>query len=109
MQGLGVFACRREAWLGFNSLMREFGAEEGYIHEKFRQAGALTLCLPFLKWVHRFGYPKGAPYPHTTECLLRNYMLGWREVGWDLSSIVEHFRPRLGAERFDKIWNKILT
>ena len=49
MQGLGLFACRRAAWVGFNTRFRGFGAEEGYIHEKTRQHGGRTLCLPFLR------------------------------------------------------------
>ena len=49
MQGMGLFACRRAAWPGFNPGFRGFGGEEGYIHEKFRQAGGRTLCLPFMK------------------------------------------------------------
>ena len=36
---------------------REFGGEEWYIHEKYRQAGAKCLCLPFLRWQHRFADP----------------------------------------------------
>ena len=32
MQGLGMFSCRKEAWLGFNPLFNGFGGEEGYIH-----------------------------------------------------------------------------
>lgn len=39
MQGLGIFACRRDVWPGFNPRLRGFGGEEGYIHEKFRRAG----------------------------------------------------------------------
>jgi hypothetical protein len=54
MHGLGLFACRRAAWPGFNPQFRGFGGEEGYIHEKFRRAGGRTLCLPFLRWIHRF-------------------------------------------------------
>ncbi len=37
MQGLGVFACRRAAWPGFNPRFSGFGGEEGYIHEKIRR------------------------------------------------------------------------
>ena len=44
MQGLGLFACRRAAWPGFNPQFRGFGGEEGYIHEKTRQRGGRTLC-----------------------------------------------------------------
>src|SRR5919197_369876 len=50
MQGMGAFSCRKSAWLGFNPRFRGFGGEEGYIHEKFRQAGRRTLCLPWLRW-----------------------------------------------------------
>ena len=45
-QGMGLFSCRREAWLGFNPNFRGFGGEEFYIHEKYRQAGRRTVCLP---------------------------------------------------------------
>ena len=50
MHGLGLFACRRTAWPGFNPLFRGFGGEEGYIHEKFRRAGRprALLALPAL-------------------------------------------------------------
>ncbi len=51
MQGMGVFSCRQSAWQGFNPLFRGFGGEEGYIHEKFRQAGGRCLCLPWLRWI----------------------------------------------------------
>ena len=46
MQGLGLFACRRDAWPGFHPEFRGFGGEEYYIHEKFRRNGAKVLCLP---------------------------------------------------------------
>jgi len=92
MQGLGIFSCRKDAWLGFNPLFRGFGGEEGYIHEKFRQAGHKALCLPFLRWVHRFGRPDGVKYPLTLENKLRNYFLGHLELGLDTDPIVEHFK-----------------
>ena len=89
--GLGMFSCRREAWLGFNEYFRGFGGEEMYIHEKYRQAGATNLCLPWLKWSHRFGRPNGAPYPLTRYNKLRNYVLGHAELGLGLSAVREHF------------------
>ena len=67
MQGMGVFSCRKEAWLGFNPAFRGFGGEEGYIHEKFRQAGARTLCLPWLRWVHRFRQAGGRSLPGSAK------------------------------------------
>jgi hypothetical protein len=95
MQGLGVFSCRKDAWPGFHPQFRGFGGEEGYIHEKFRQAGHLCLCLPWLRWMHRFGRPNGVRYPLTVEDKLRNYVLGHAELGLDLGPVLEHFAQYL--------------
>ena len=84
MQGLGVFSCRKDAWLDFNPRFRGFGGEEGYIHEKFRQSGQRCLCLPSLRWLHRFGRPNGVPYPLTVDDKLRNYLLDTRSLAWTL-------------------------
>jgi len=99
MQGLGVFSCRKEAWPGFNPRFRGFGGEEGYIHEKFRQAGARCLCLPWLRWMHRFARPRGVPYPLYIEDKLRNYIIGHAELGLDLTPILEHFAEHLPVEK----------
>jgi hypothetical protein len=107
MQGLGLFACRRAAWPGFNSEFCGFGGEEGYIHEKFRRAGGRTLCLPFLRWVHRFNRPMGVPYYNKWEDRARNYLIGFREVGLPTDGIVEHFRDRLGAATADRLFERI--
>ena len=96
MQGLGLFACRRSAWPGFNPRFRGFGGEEGYIHEKFRNAGGRTLCLPFLRWMHRFNRPMGVPYTNTWDDRIRNYMIGFSELGWDLKPLKDHFVEFLG-------------
>jgi hypothetical protein len=98
MQGLGAFACRREAWPGFNSRLAGFGGEEGYIHEKIRRAGGRTLCLPFLRWMHRFERPMGPPYVVTHEDRIRNYLLIYDELGLDPAPVVDHFMQFLGAE-----------
>lgn len=89
--GLGLFSCRKDAWLGFNPDFRGFGGEEWYIHEKFRRAGAKCLCLPWLRWVHRFSRPNGVKYPLTRWHKVRNYVIGHRELGRDLSPIYDHF------------------
>jgi hypothetical protein len=89
--GLGLFSCRKAAWLGFNDKFRGFGGEEFYIHEKFRQAGAKCLCLPFLRWTHRFGRPNGVQYPLTRWHKVRNYVLGHRELGLPLDPVKAHF------------------
>jgi hypothetical protein len=52
--GLGLFSMRKDAWPGFNPLFRGFGGEEGYIHEKVRRLGGKAICLPALRWIHRF-------------------------------------------------------
>jgi glycosyl transferase family 2 len=107
-QGLGVFSCRRQAWPGFNPAFRGFGGEEGYIHEKFRQRGDRTLCLPWLRWVHRFGRPKGVPYPLTVEMKLRNYIIGFTELGLDTKEAEAHFAEFLSPKRIAKVKRKAL-
>lgn len=90
-QGLGVFACRKAAWPGFNPHFRGFGGEEFFIHDKFRQLRRRVLCLPFLKWWHRFGRPDGAPYVNRTWDRVRNYVLGHTELGQPLDDVYRHF------------------
>jgi hypothetical protein len=96
MQGMGLFSCRRAAWPGFNAHFRGFGGEEGYIHEKFRQLGARTLCLPFLRWMHRFRRPMGLPYVNRWDDRVRNYMIGFRELGLPTTELEQHYREFLG-------------
>jgi len=91
--GLGLFACRKEAWLGFHPDARGFGGEEMCYHEKVRQAGHKTLCLPFLRWWHKFTdarFEKPA-YPLTLEDKAANYVLWFRSLGWDLQPAREAF------------------
>jgi cyanophycin synthetase len=114
MQGMGVFSCRKQAWPGFNPRFRGFGGEEGYIHEKIRQAGGRCLCLPWLRWVHRFGRPAGVPYPLTVDDKLRNYLIGHAELGLDLTPVLEHFSAHLEADRitaiaFEALWDGGVT
>lgn len=97
MQGLGLFACRKEAWVGFNPRFRGFGGEEGYLHEKFRQRGNQALCLPFLRWVHRFARPQGVPYPISWEDRIYNYLVGYQELGLEDQALQSHFNDHLGA------------
>jgi hypothetical protein len=105
MQGLGLFSCRKAVWPGFNPAFKGFGGEEGYIHEKFRQAGGRTLCLPFLRWVHRFARPMGIPYPNIWEDRIRNYLIGFRELGLSTSELEAHFKEHLGED----VATRILT
>tara|TARA_R110002110_G_scaffold49735_7_gene147782 strand:- start:669 stop:1508 length:840 start_codon:yes stop_codon:yes gene_type:complete len=103
MHGLGLFSCRKSEWLGFNEEFEGFGGEEGYIHEKFRRANKKTLCLPFLRWLHRFGRPRGVEYPLTIEAKLRNYLIGAIELGQDLTPILNHFKPLIPAENVARL------
>ena len=103
MQGLGLFACRRDAWLGFNPLFRGFGGEEGYIHEKFRRAGRKTLCLPFLRWLHRFHRPRGTQYLNVWQDRIRNYLIGFEELGLDTESVKAHFRELVNTAIVEQV------
>lgn len=103
MQGMGLFACCRRVWPGFNPRFRGFGGEEGYIHEKFRQRGGKAICLPFLRWMHRFKRPLGVPYLNTWEDRMRNYMIGFGELGLNTQQIKEHFTEFLGEEETQRI------
>lgn len=98
MQGMGLFACRRAAWPGFNPAFRGFGGEEFYIHEKFRQRGGRTLCLPFLRWMHRFNRPLGVPYRNIWEDRIWNYVTGFTELGLPLEEFERHFCEYVGRE-----------
>ena len=108
MQGMGVFSCRKGAWPGFNPMFRGFGWEEGYIHEKFRRAGGRCLCLPWLRWTHRFGRPAGIEYPLTVEEKLRNYLIGHAELGWDPSPVLSHFSEILPEDHVVAVAAEVL-
>ena len=99
MQGLGVFACRRKAWPGFNPRLAGFGGEEGYIHQKIQRAGGRNLCLPFLRWMHRFQRPNGATYPTSWADRIRNYLLIYDELRVDPQPVIDHFQELLGDEQ----------
>ena len=107
MHGLGLFACSRTSWPAFHEKFRGFGGEEGYIHEKIRQRGGRTLCLPFLRWLHRFGRPMGPPYVNRWEDRMRNYTIGFGELGLDTAQMEAHFGEILGAETAARIFKDI--
>lgn len=107
MHGLGVFACRRDAWPGLNPRFRGFGGEEGYLHEKIRQNGGRVMCLPALAWAHRFGRPNGTAYNVTWLDRVRNYYIGWAEVGWDVTPMEEHFRDHLNPEGAEILFSQV--
>lgn len=107
-QGMGVFSSRKEAWPGFHPAFRGFGGEEGYIQEKVRQHGGRCLCLPWLRWGHRFGRPAGIPYRISTEDKFRNYFIGYVELGLDLAPLLEHFDEHLPDEAIIAVTDQVL-
>jgi cephalosporin hydroxylase len=105
--GLGLFACRKAAWLGFNENFRGFGGEEFYIHRKYQRTGAACLSLPAVKWLHRFGRPGGVKYPLTRWNKVRNYVIGHRELGLSLDPVKAHFLDGGLITRGD--WDHLLS
>jgi hypothetical protein len=112
--GLGLFALRKASWLGFNPGFSGFSGGEGYIHQKYRQAGRRCLCLPGARWMHKFSRPNGIPHRPTVEDKIRNHIIGWTELGVDLetgktddpiASISTHFvgGGRIGAKTFARL------
>jgi|TARA_R100000084_G_scaffold72049_1_gene32083 hypothetical protein len=97
-QGLGLFSCRKESWLGFNNKFRGFGGEEGYIHEKYRQHGKATLCLPWMRWMHRFQRPHGVPYNCDLKDRFRNYMIGFHELKLNINDVIKQFKEVIPKE-----------
>lgn len=112
MQGMGCFASMTEHWLGFPDEFRGFGSEEGYIHEKYRLNGAKAVCLPQLKWVHRFARPEGVKYEINYEDRVFNYLFGWYELYQDLNhpfikGCLKHFRDKVND--IDSLLNEAIT
>ena len=102
MQGMGLFAFNRNRWPGINSRFHGFGAEEGYVQKRIRNSGGRSLCLPFLRWLHRFNRPMGPPYTIIWADRIRNYLIGRHEFSLDYDDVVEHFREHLGKDITDK-------
>jgi len=109
MQGLGLFACAKDAWPGFNPRFSGFGGEEGYIHEKIRQAGGRTLCLPFLRWLHRFNRPMGTRYAVSWDDRVRNYLIGRDELSLEYDDVITHFNEHIGEANTKVMVDKVLT
>jgi len=105
-QGLGVFACRTSEWLRFNKDFVGFGGEEGYIHEKYIQAGKTTMCLPFLRWLHRFQRPVTPTYPNNLKTRFENYVIGFKELDLDLTECITHYKTHLTTTEINTILAK---
>jgi len=101
-QGAGFFACRRDSWLGFHREFRGFGGETGYLQEKYRKYGRHVYCEPRLQWIHFFNSAKlggrALTYPMQVLDRVRNYLLGFEELGLDTAPIEQHFGSDAVAE-----------
>jgi hypothetical protein len=91
-----------------SGLSRVWG-EEGDIHEKVRRRGGRILCLPFLRWLHRFGRPGGLSYVNRWEDRMRNYLIGFNELGIGTAEMEAHFAELLGAQTSTRIFAEIKT
>jgi hypothetical protein len=106
-QGMGLFSCRKESWLGFNEDFRGFGGEEVYIHDKYRAAGRKCLCLPFLKWSHRFTRVDGVPYNVNLHDRIRNYVIGHTELDQPLDGIYDNFVKTNKYSQYE--WDRLVN
>jgi len=111
MQGMGLLSYELKHWPQINPDFRGFGAEEGYIAEKFRQNGGDNICLPQLGWVHRFDRPGGVPFRLILEDRVFNYLLGWLEIHKDINhpmikSIYDYFKTHLPEGVIDKLFTE---
>lgn len=91
MSGLGLFMCATKHWLGLSKHTVGWGGEEGYIHQKYKNAGRDVYCLPWLQWIHRFARPDGVPFSLAKEERVYNYAVCWKEVGLDMEELRAFF------------------
>lgn len=109
-QGLGLFACRKDSWLGFVKNHSGFGSEEITVNERFKVAGKTTLCLPWLKWLHRFERPSGAPYKNDYKDRVKNYFRNYFELNKPIFEIIEHFKTiGVSEEKMRKWLDEVLV
>ena len=97
-QGCGLFVVRKDSWLGFNDDFYGFGGEEGYIHAKYASVFRPTICLPFLRWNHFFRKGDAVPYTVNMQDRIRNYAVGFNEVGLSLDPLKREFVPKHMSE-----------
>lgn len=107
--GMGLFACRKLAWRGFNPAFQGFGGEEIQYHDKVRAAGGKCLCLPELQWLHKFSRVDGVPYRLNLEDRFRNYLIGHAELGKDITPVIAQFAGRINEASLGKIVAEVAT
>ncbi len=104
MMGTGLLGSFKDKWLGFHKDFRGFGGEEGYIHWKYQKHQRKVLCLPFLTWLHLF-HIMGTDfnYPISVIDRVRNYLIGYKELGISDESLRQEF----GSKLIDSIYSQI--
>ena len=80
MSGVCLMVFHQEHWPTYNKGFKGFGAEEWYIHRKYRKQGGRVLCVPGLRWLHRFGRMPHCNYTLTIENKIFNTLLGDLEL-----------------------------
>lgn len=108
--GLGVFSMRKDAFPGFPKGVRGFGGEELCLHDRVRKHGGKSICLPFLRWVHRWGRPDGIPYVNRYQDKAHNYMQWHKEDGGDWLDKCHHEfvgKKYMPQSEWDSIMNEV--
>ena len=91
--GFGIFLVRRKDFFvagGFHPAARGFGGEEICFHEAFRRAGGRVMCFPGLQYWHNF-HQLQVRYPLYLYDKVRNYLLWFKLLNWDVERIKRHF------------------
>mgnify|MGYP001151866782 CR=1 FL=1 len=91
--GLGMFVVRKSDFVaagGFHPLARGFGGEEVCFHEAFRRSGGSVMCAPVLRYWHNF-HRTAPEHPVLLSDKLRNYLLWFRHLEWDVGRLRKHF------------------
>lgn len=106
--GMGFFTCWKDAWPGFNPNFVGFGGEELYIHHKLAANGGKCICLPEFQWDHEFSDPKLEPVKYLASHYhtMRNYVIGFQELGRDIQEIHDHFVD--GHKTTEETWQYLL-
>lgn len=87
----GFLSSRKDNWLGFNEHFRGFGGEEGYIQQKYWKNTRPAFVFQELGWCHLFEDIDRSNSHKSVFDQARNYIIGWQELGFDLTEMKDHF------------------